>query len=59
MPTELTPKVYKIVQLVGVLLLLLGVIIRAGAGEYYGIWLVMIGVILYAGGRIGAWLARG
>lgn len=59
MTMELTPKRYKITQLVGVLLLLLGVVIRAGAGEYYGMWFVIVGVILYAVGRIGAWLARG
>lgn len=59
MSTELTPKRYKITQLVGVLLLLLGVIIRAGTGEYYGMWFVVLGVLLYAVGRIGAWLARG
>lgn len=48
---------WKIVQLVGVLLLLLGVVIRVG-GEFYGMWLVVIGVMLYALGRVMVWLTK-
>jgi hypothetical protein len=48
-------KAWKIVQLVGVLLLLLGVIIRVG-GEIYGMALAILGVLLYATGRVAAWL---
>jgi len=49
-------KAWKILQLVGVLVLLLGVIVRAGTGEYYGTGLAVLGVLLFAIGRIGGWL---
>lgn len=49
-------KAWKIVQLAGVLILLLGVIIRAGTGEYYGTGVALLGVVLYATGRVTAWL---
>lgn len=49
-------KTWKIVQLVGVLALLFGVVIRAGAGEFYGMYLVLLGVLLFAVGRVGAWM---
>jgi hypothetical protein len=48
-------RAWKVVQLVGVLLLLLGVVIRVG-GEFYGMWLVIVGVLMYAIGRIASWL---
>lgn len=48
-------KPWKIVQLVGVLVLLLGVVIRVG-GELFGMWLVILGVVSYTVGRIAAWL---
>lgn len=48
-------KAWKIVQLVGVLMLLAGVVIRVG-GEFYGMWLVVFGVLLYAIGRVSVWL---
>jgi hypothetical protein len=50
-------KLWKIVQLVGVLVLLLGVVIRVG-GEFYGMWLVVFGVLMYAVGRIMVWLSK-
>jgi hypothetical protein len=51
-------KKLKIAQLIGVLILLLGVIIRAGAGEFYGMWLVVIGLLVYTVARIWAWIAN-
>lgn len=49
-------KAWKITQIVGFLLLAIGVIARAGAGEYWGTGLAMLGVVVYAVGRVGAWL---
>lgn len=49
-------KAWKITQLVGFLILIVGVIIRAGTGEYYGTGLTLLGVIVFAAGRVGAWL---
>ena len=46
----------KIIQIVGFILLMLGVIIRAGAGEYYGTVIAVVGVLIYATGKVGAWL---
>jgi hypothetical protein len=48
-------RAWKVAQLVGVLLLLLGVVIRVG-GEFYGMWLVVTGIIVFVLGRVGAWL---
>lgn len=55
----MTPKPLKALQLGGVLLLLLGVIARAGAGEYWGTAVAMLGVVLYALGRVLAWWKLG
>jgi hypothetical protein len=49
-------KKWKLVQLVGVLVLLLGVVIRAGTGEMTGTGLAVIGVLVFAVGRVAAWL---
>jgi hypothetical protein len=49
-------KAWKITQVVGFLLLVIGVIARAGAGEYWGTGLALVGVIVLAIGRVGAWL---
>lgn len=49
-------KPWKIAQIVGFLLLVVGVIARAGAGEYWGTGLAMVGVLVLAVGRVGAWL---
>ena len=46
----------KIAQVVGVLLLLFGVIVRAGAGEIYGMYFVLLGIIIYAAARVMAWI---
>jgi hypothetical protein len=48
-------KAWKIVQLVGVLLLLLGVVVRV-SGELAGMWLVVLGVLLYTVARVTLWL---
>jgi hypothetical protein len=50
-------KTLKVIQLVGVVLLLLGVVIRVG-GEIYGTHTAVLGVLLYAFGRIALWLKR-
>jgi hypothetical protein len=46
---------WNIVQLVGVLLLILGVIVRVG-GEFYGMHAAVLGVLLFTVGRVAAWL---
>ncbi len=46
----------KIAQLVGVILLILGVIIRAGMGEFFGMHIALLGILIYAVARIAAWL---
>lgn len=51
-------KKFKIAQLIGILLLLVGVIIRAGTGEFYGMWLVVIGLLIYTAARVWAWIAK-
>jgi hypothetical protein len=58
MRVERTPKVYKAMQLAGVLLLLVGVIVRVG-GEFYGLHAALAGVLLFVAGRIGAWWNNG
>jgi hypothetical protein len=49
-------KAWKIVQIVGVLLLLLGVVMLVGTVEMYGTALIMVGAIAFAVGRVGVWL---
>lgn len=49
-------KAWKITQIIGFLLLAVGVIARAGAGAEWGTALGMLGVIVYAVGRVGTWL---
>jgi hypothetical protein len=49
-------KTWKVVQIVGVLVLLLGVIIRVGTGDYAGTGIAVLGVIVYAVGRVATWL---
>jgi cell shape-determining protein MreD len=46
----------KIAQVVGVLLLLFGVIVRAGTGELYGMYFVLFGILIYATARVIAWV---
>lgn len=48
-------KAWKIAQVVGVLMLLLGVVIRV-SGEFYGIHLALLGLLLYAVARVATWL---
>jgi hypothetical protein len=49
-------KAWKVTQLVGVLLLLFGVIVRAGAGEFWGTGVAVFGVLVFAVGRVAGWL---
>ena len=49
-------KGWKITQLVGVLLLLVGVAARVGADAMWGTALLLVGAIVFAVGRVGAWL---
>lgn len=46
---------WKITQLVGVLLLLIGVVVRVG-GQIDGTAVALLGLVLFAVGRIGGWL---
>jgi RNA polymerase subunit RPABC4/transcription elongation factor Spt4 len=57
--TQQTAKKYKVLQLVGVLVLLFGVIVRAGTGEYWGTAVAMLGLLLFVAGRLGAWWRHG
>lgn len=49
-------KGWKITQIAGFLLLVVGVIGWAGAGEHWASGLTFLGVIVLAVGRVGAWL---
>lgn len=46
---------WKIAQIVGVLVLLLGVVVRVG-GEIYGTGIALLGLLVFVAGRVGAWL---
>ena len=48
-------KALKIAQIIGVLILLIGVVVRVG-GEFYGMHLALLGLLTFVVGRIGAWL---
>ena len=48
-------KAWKILQIVGVLLLLVGVVVRVG-GEFYGMHMALLGLLMFVVGRLGAWL---
>lgn len=50
-------KTWKIVQLVGVLMLLTGVVVRV-AGYVEGMFLILLGVLGYAIGRVSVWLTK-
>jgi hypothetical protein len=54
-----TPKPYKAAQLLGFLLIAVGVIARAGAGEFWGTGLALLGVLVFACGRVAAWWRNG
>lgn len=49
-------KAWKIAQVVGVLVLLLGVVFSVGRDSGTGTALLLLGTLTYAVGRIGAWL---
>lgn len=60
--TQQTSKVFKIFQIIGVLLILYGVVSCVGtqAGDRSGaIGAVLIGFIIFIGARIGAWWRNG
>jgi len=46
---------WKITQIVGVLVLLVGVVVRVG-GEIYGTLIALLGLVVFVVGRIGTWL---
>lgn len=48
-------KTWKILQIVGVLLLLVGVVVRVD-GEFYGVHMALLGLLLFVVGRLGTWL---
>jgi hypothetical protein len=50
---------YKLLQLFGVLVLLFGVVVRAGTGEYWGTAVALLGLLIFIIGRIAAWLRHG
>ena len=49
-------KTLKLVQLLGVLMLLFGVIVLAGAREHYGTHFILLGILIYAGARLTKWV---
>ena len=48
-------KTFKIVQIVGFIVIISGVLLRV-SGEIYGTGVGVFGVLIYAIGRVGAWL---
>lgn len=56
---EATPKPFKALQLVGVLLLIGAVVARIGTGDYWWTGAAVLGVMLYALGRVLAWWKTG
>ncbi len=54
-----TKKRHKVVQLMGVMALLLGVIIRSGTGDLFGTALALLGLALFVLGRLAAWWHSG
>lgn len=49
-------KTLKLVQIVGVLILLFGVIVMAGAKEHYGTFFALLGLLIYAVARLTTWV---
>lgn len=48
-------KKLKVAQVIGILLLLIGMIIRI-SGDLDGMWMVIVGVMVYATARVSAWV---
>lgn len=48
-------KTWKIAQLIGVLMLLAGVVIRVN-GEIYGVHLAMLGLLIYVVAKVTLWI---
>ena len=57
--TEPTPKSFKALMTAGFLLLVIGVIARAGVGEIWGTGLALFGFGLFVLGRFLAWWRNG
>jgi len=49
-------KTLKIIQIIGVLILLLGVIIRTGTGDYSGTAIAMLGILIFTVSRLTLWV---
>lgn len=56
---EKTRKSYKAVMTIGFLMIVIGVIARAGAGEYWGSFLGFTGLAIFLFGRFLAWWDKG
>lgn len=59
MTNERTPKPLKAVQLIGLIMLFLGVAVRAGAGEYWGSFMAFTGFSIWVIGKTLAWWHNG
>jgi len=49
-------KTLKIIQIIGVLILLLGVFIRTGTGDYSGTAIAMLGILIFTVSRLTLWV---
>lgn len=56
---EQTSKPYKVIQLVGVLMICAGVVACTAREIEASSWLCILGVVAYIGGRMGAWWNNG
>lgn len=59
MTIQATSKQYKSMQLLGVLLVLVGVVAGIAEAPVFGVTTGVLGLALYIGGRIGGWWANG
>ncbi|MNL71241.1 hypothetical protein D3C87_1963670 [compost metagenome] len=57
--TSPTPKPFKALQLIGVLLLIVAVVARISTGSHYWTGAALLGLLLYALGRVLAWWKNG
>lgn len=55
----MTPKPFKALQLIGVLLLIVSVVARIGTGVHYWTGAAFLGLLMYALGRVLAWWKNG
>lgn len=56
---EKTRKAFKLLMTIGFLMIVVGVIARAGAGEYWGSFLGFTGFAVFALGKFLSWWDRG